>query len=141
MIQIQIQYLIVLIVGFLSGFVTGSTGIAATGLVLAAMSLTQIIPDYRVVMGTILYVFMFPFTAGSSYEFYKKGFINFTIGNILILGIVCGSLLGTNFILHKYKLSVAHIKLITGIISLTISITFLREYLIDSSGNNKYETF
>lgn len=137
----MLQYLIIILIGFFSGLITGATGITATGLLLSALSLTQIIKDYRIVMGTILYVFLFPFTAGSAFEFYQKGFIDFKIGNLLLIGIISGSLLGTRLILTNYKLSITHIKLLTCIISGIVSIVFLREYLIDLSGKNKVETF
>jgi uncharacterized membrane protein YfcA len=118
--------LLSIFLGFISGFFTGFTGISALGIVLAGLSITQIIPDYKTVIGTVLYLLMFPFTIGSVWQFYKIGKINFFLGNILLISVLIGSYLGSKLVLTgNLKISNKTIKYTTGWVAFIMAIYFL----------------
>jgi hypothetical protein len=62
------QYFIETFLGLLTGGFLGITGIAPTGLLLIAFEYFKI-GDYKSNLGTILFLNLFPITAGSVYEF------------------------------------------------------------------------
>lgn len=111
--------------GLTGGVLTGFTGISNVGLVLAGLSITNIITDYKVIMGTVLYILMFPYTSGSVWHFYKNGKINFFIGNIIIVSMFLGSMIGTKLVLRSdLKISEKTIKYTTSVIAFTLSMYF-----------------
>ena len=113
------------LLGLTSGFFTGFTGISSAGIILAGLSLSQIIKDYKIIMGTILYLLLFPVTSGSVWEFYKAKKINFLIGNILLISSFIGAFLGSKIVLNAdLKISEKTIKYTTSAIALTIGAYF-----------------
>jgi uncharacterized membrane protein YfcA len=69
---------------------------------------------------------LFPITIGSTYEFYKSKQINFSLGTILLLTIICGSFIGSKFVVgEKSSLSEKNVKYITGYLALAVGIIFL----------------
>ena len=117
--------IIAIILGLTGGLLTGFTGISNIGLVLAGLSTTKIITDYKVIMGTVLYILMFPFTSGSVWHFYKYGKINFFIGNIIIVSMFLGSMIGTKLVLRSdLKNSEKTIKYTTSVITFILSMYF-----------------
>ena len=85
------QFLIESILGLLCGLFLGVTGIPPTGLVLLALDMLKI-GDYKSNLGAVIFLNLFPITIGSTYEFYKSKQINFSLGFILLLTIILGSL-------------------------------------------------
>uniref|UniRef100_A0A6C0E1M9 Membrane transporter protein n=1 Tax=viral metagenome TaxID=1070528 RepID=A0A6C0E1M9_9ZZZZ len=117
--------IIAILLGLTSGILTGFTGISNIALVLAGLSITKIITDYKVIMGTVLYILMFPFTSGSVWHFYRDDKINFFIGNIIIVTMFLGSIIGTNFVLHSdLQISEKTINYTRSAIAFTLSIYF-----------------
>ena len=119
------QFLVESILGLLCGLFLGMTGIAPTGLILIVLDLLKI-GDYKSNLGAILFLNLFPITIGSVYEFYKSKQINFSLGAILLLTIICGSFIGSKFIAgEKNTLSTKVVKYITAYLSLFMGIVFL----------------
>ena len=120
------KYLIIQIfVGLICGVLFGITGIAPTGLVILTLDYFKI-DDYIKILGTILFINLFPLTIGSVWEFYKAKKINFTMGIILFLSIALGGFLGSKLVVNNnYKLSKKTIKYITSILGLVIFVSFL----------------
>ncbi len=117
--------IIEIIIGIISGLTLGITGIVPTGLILLALDFFQI-DDYKTNIGTILFLNLFPITAGSVYEFYQAKKINFAIGYTLLFSIIVGSFIGSKFILNKEnKISVKSIKYFTSLVGFIIGICFL----------------
>jgi uncharacterized membrane protein YfcA len=115
-----------ILLGGFSGFLSGFTGINSIGIVLAGLSISQIITDYKSIIGTIIYVLIFPTSIGSLWEFYKSGKINFLIGNILLVSVFLGSYMGSLVVLsNKYKISEKTIKYVSGIFALTMGGYFI----------------
>jgi len=121
----MLDILIAIILGLTGGLLTGFTGISNVGIILAGLSITKIITDYKVIMGTVLYILMFPYTSGSVWHFYKNGKINFLIGNIIIVSMFLGSMVGTKIVLRSdLKISEKTIKYTTSAITFILSMYF-----------------
>lgn len=119
------QFLVESIIGLLCGLFLGITGIAPTGVILLALDLLKI-GDYKSNLGAIMLLNLFPITIGSTYEFYKSKQINFSLGSILLLTIICGSFIGSKFVVgEKSSLSEKNVKYITGYLALVVGIIFL----------------
>ena len=119
------EIVVPIILGLVAGFLSGFTGISSTGIILAGLSLTKIIKDYKTLIGTILYLSLFPITVGSVWEFYKTKKINYFIGNILLVSFFLGSYLGSKTILNSdLKISEKTIKYITSVIAFTLGTYF-----------------
>jgi uncharacterized membrane protein YfcA len=119
------QFLVESILGLLCGLFLGITGIFPTGLVLLALDMLKI-GDYKSNLGAIMLLNLFPITIGSTYEFYKSKQINFSLGTILLLTIICGSFIGSKFVVgEKAILSTKAVKYITGYLALVVGIIFL----------------
>ena len=111
--------------GLFGGIFTGLTGLTILGPILIGL-ITANITDYKTLIGTLLYVNIFPITLGSFWEFYNRKKINFLLGNILFISIFIGSIIGAKINLSsKLKISNKTIKYITGIISILVGIYFL----------------
>jgi uncharacterized membrane protein YfcA len=118
------QFLVESILGLTAGLFLGITGIAPTGIILIALDVLKI-GDYKSNLGAILFLNLFPITIGSVFEFYKSKQINFSLGFILLLSIVIGSLIGSKFVAgDKNTLSTKTIKYITAYLSLFVAIVF-----------------
>ena len=119
------EIIVSIILGLFSGFLSGFTGISSAGIILAGLSLTKVIKYYKTLIGTMLYVVVFPITAGSVWQFYKTKKINYFIGNILLVSFLLGSYLGTKTILNAdLKISEKTIKYITSVIAFTLGTYF-----------------
>jgi uncharacterized membrane protein YfcA len=123
------QYFIETLLGLLTGGFLGITGIAPTGLLLIAFEYLKI-GDYKSNLGTILFLNLFPITAGSVYEFWKAKKINLTMGFVLLLSVVIGSYIGSKLVVReKDALSNKTIKYITsGLGFLTFTIFLYSAY-------------
>jgi len=119
------RFIIEMIVGLICGIFLGITGIPPTGLVILALDYFKI-DDYTRILGTVIFINLFPISIGSAVDFYKAQKINYIMGIILFLSIVLGGFLGSKLVLNKnYKLSKKTIKYLTFILALLSSIGFL----------------
>jgi uncharacterized membrane protein YfcA len=119
------QYFIETILGLLTGAFLGVTGIAPMSLLLIAFEYLKI-GDYKSNLGTIIFLNLFPITAGSVYEFWEAKKINFTMGFILLISVIIGSFLGSKLVLNKKDaLSAKTIKYITSGLGFVIFSIFL----------------
>jgi hypothetical protein len=58
------------IIGILSGILLGLTGILPLGFFILLLKYLNV-GDYKTILGTVLYVILFPLSIGSVLEFYK----------------------------------------------------------------------
>ena len=118
------QYIIEAIVGVICGVFLGITGILPAGIILIVLDYLNI-GDYISNLGAILFLYLFPFSIGSIYEFYKTKNINYELGWILVFSIIVGSYIGSKYIVGKgFKLSVKQIKYVSAILALIMMILF-----------------
>jgi uncharacterized membrane protein YfcA len=114
----------IVIIGLLSGLLLGLTGILPLGFFIILLKYLNV-GDYRTIMGTVLYVILFPLSIGSVWEFHKAKKINFFVGNILLVTMVVGSFFGSKLVLdERYQLSEKTIKYITAVMTFIASILF-----------------
>jgi uncharacterized membrane protein YfcA len=119
------EILIEIFSGLIIGILFSITGIAPMSIFLLITSFFNI-GDYKTNLGTLLFVYLFPITIGSVYEFYKAKKINFKLGFILLFSIIIGSIIASKVILNKENLlSVKTIKYITSAVGFFIGISFL----------------
>jgi uncharacterized membrane protein YfcA len=118
------QFIIEFFLGLFSGGFLGVTGIAPMGLLLVVFEMLGI-GDYKTNLGTIIFLNLFPISIGSVYEFWRAKKINFTMGFILLGGVILGSYLSSKLVVRKDKpLSTKIIKYITACLGLIISGVF-----------------
>jgi len=121
----MIQYIIELIFGIIAGIFLGITGMPATGFILLGLDYLKI-NNYKSILGSVLFLNLFPISIGSVLEFYKTGNIDFTMGWILLFSIITGSYLSSKFVVgSKKKLSNKNIKYITAYFTFVMAILFL----------------
>ena len=114
----------VIIIGLISGLLLGLTGILPLGFFIILFKFLNV-GDYKTILGTVLYVILFPLSLGSVWEFYKAKKINFFVGNILIITMVIGSYFGSKLVIDElFKLTEKTIKYISAVMTLTASIFF-----------------
>ena len=102
----------------------GLTGILPLGFFIILFKFLNV-GDYKTIIGTTLYVMVFPLTFGSVWEFYKAKKLNFFVGNVLIITMVIGSYFGSKLVIDEhFKLTEKTIKYISAVMTLTASIFF-----------------
>ena len=119
--------ILICLVGIIIGLITGVTSILFSGFAVLALKYLDV-GDYKTILGTMLYVLLFPLSIGSTFEFYKAKKINFFVGNLLLITFIIGGYFGSKLVLNDYyNLSEKKIKYITAIISLFSSGLFFVE--------------
>ena len=118
------EYIIEFLLGLLSGGFLGVTGIAPLGLLVIAFDYLGI-GDYKTNLGSIIFLNLFPISIGSVYEFWKAKKINFKMGFILLVSVILGSYISSNYVVRKDNpLSIKTIKYISAVLGLIISTVF-----------------
>ena len=114
----------VCLIGIIIGLLMGLTGNLFMGFVIVLFKYLNVC-DYKTIIGTTLYVMVFPLTFGSVKEFYEEKKINFFVGNILLITLIIGSYFGSKLVLYeRYKLTEKKINYITSVITFIASIVF-----------------
>jgi uncharacterized membrane protein YfcA len=119
MLEIRIIYTI--LVGLVFGIMVGTTGIFPGGFMAIVLYYLGVFPDFKVSLGTILFLFALPFSIGGIYEYHKAGKIDYKIGMVLFVMAVIGSYLGAKFSFY-YHFSDKSIKYAQAIISIIITV-------------------
>jgi len=116
--------IIICLIGIISGVLFGITGILPLGFFILLLKYLNV-GDYKTILGTVLYVVVFPLSIGSVLEFHKAKKINFFVGNILLITMVFGSYIGSKLVLDDhFKLTEKTVKYISACLTLTASILF-----------------
>lgn len=116
--------ILICLIGLISGLLLGLTGILPLGFFVLFLKYLNV-GDYKTVLGTVLYVFLFPISVGSVFEFYKAKKINFFIGNILLITLIIGSYISSKFLLEEqFKITEKTIKYISCVMTFLASIVF-----------------
>ena len=119
------HYLIEFIIGIISGLILGVTGIPSTGLIILAIDSLGIY-DYKSIVGTILFISLFPISIGALWEFNKAKKMNIDMGYILLFSIILGGFLGSKIVFDKdIRLSNRSMKLSTSALGFIMGILFL----------------
>lgn len=114
----------IILIGLLSGILLGLTGILPLGFFILLLKYLDV-GDYKTILGTVLYLIVFPLSIGSALEFYKAKKINFFVGNILLITMIIGSFLGSKLVLdERFQFTEKKIKYISAIMTFVASILF-----------------
>ena len=117
----------VCLIGIIIGLISGITGVLFTGFAIILFKYLDV-GDYKTILGTTLYVLLFPLTIGSIVEFYKAKKINFAVGNLLLVSLLIGSYIGSKLVLDdSYSLTEKKIKYMSAILSFFSSILFFTQ--------------
>lgn len=118
------QYIVEVVLGLICGIFLGVTGILPLSIILIVLDYLNI-GDYISNLGATLFLYLFPFTFGSIYEFYKNKKINYNLGWILLITISIGSYIGSKYVVGAgFKLSIKQIKYISAFLGLIMCILF-----------------
>jgi uncharacterized membrane protein YfcA len=111
------------ILGLLSGAIFGMTGVSVTGFVIIFLDYFGI-QSYKTIIGTLLFLNLFPLTIGSVYEFYKSKQIDYLLGGVLLATVVLGSYAGSLMVVGGNGLSDKTIKYVSGAVNVFLAVLF-----------------
>jgi uncharacterized membrane protein YfcA len=112
-----------IVLGLLSGVIFGLTGVSVTGFVIIFMDYFGVLP-YKTIIGTLLFLNLFPMTIGSVYEFYESKQIDYVLGLILVVTVAIGAAAGSYFVAGGHGLSNKTIKYVSGGVNVFLAILF-----------------
>ena len=114
----MMNIILICLIGIIIGLITGVTGVLFSGFAVVALKYLDV-GDYKTILGTVLYILLFPLSICSTIEFYKAKKINFFVGNLLLITFIIGGYIGSKLVLNDYyNLSEKKIKYISAILSL-----------------------
>ena len=120
----MLNTIFICLIGLITGLFSGMTGFFPLGLFVVLFKYLGV-GDNETIIGTVLYLLLFPLSIGSVWQFYKSKKINFIVGNILLITIMIGSYFGSKLVLdERYKLTEKKINYITSVITFIASIVF-----------------
>jgi len=130
------QYILELLFGLISGVLMGITGIPGLPLLILIFDYFKI-DKYKKIVGTILFVNIFPISIGSVWEFYKHKQIDLNMGWVILLSTIIGGFIGSKLVVNgKNELSDKTIKYITGYFSILTGILFLISAEYEKTNNS-----
>lgn len=77
------RIILTLLIGTLAGIVGGALGQMGAFIILPALMLTKIVPDYKMAVGTILFAMLPPISALAVIDYYKRKQIDFLVAALL----------------------------------------------------------
>jgi uncharacterized membrane protein YfcA len=92
--------LLTIVLGCFSGVLGGAFGMGGTAFILPILIITKIIPDYKTIIGTLLFALLPPLSLLAVIEYGKRKQINYTIGFILFITYFFGAYYGS--MINKY---------------------------------------
>ena len=107
--------ILTIIIGSFSGIVGGALGLGGTPVILPALIMFNVIPDYKKVVGTILFSLLPPISLLAVFEYGRKKQIDYLLGTLLFISYFItayyGSLINSMYSPRtlKYVTSVAFI--------------------------------
>lgn len=119
------HHIIEFVIGIISGLILGVTGVSSTGLIILAIDALGIY-DYKSIVGTILFISLFPISIGAAWEFNQAKKMDLNMGYVLLFAIILGGLLGSKLVFHKdIRLSNKSMKLLTAGVGFVTGLLFL----------------
>lgn len=113
-------------IGLTSGLMTGITGVGPNGIILLLLSVMPFVKDYKTIVGTMLYILLFPVTLFAVIDYYNNKKINFLAGNIIVVGVLAGSFMGSKIALNQqFEMGEKTKKYLTAGILFTLGSFFL----------------
>lgn len=89
--------ILLIVIGFMSGVAQASIGAPQTSTILPLLSILNVIPNYKMALGTTLLAIMPPTSLGAVYEYWKDGNVMIMSAVILAFSLAVGSYIGGKF--------------------------------------------
>ena len=118
-------HLLSLLIGLISGCVSGITGVGSTTLLFTLVYYFNLIGNYTTIKGTMLYTLLFPVSLFSVYNYYKNGNIDIKVGNMLVISMLIGGYVGSKLILLEKESGDIISKRIGGIITIICGLSLI----------------
>ena len=115
------RIILTLFIGILSGIIGGAFGQVGSFVMLPALIIFNIIPDYKIAVGTILLAMLPPISILAVVDYYKRKRIDYMVAAILCVSYTLASKYGA---IINNQLSNKTLKYATGITLFTSSIYF-----------------
>ena len=93
------QFLILIIIGLIAGFVSGSMGVGGGIIIIPAMVFFMGVTQQQA-QGTSIAVISVPVALVAAMNYYKNGYINIKFAGIIILTFVIGAYFGSKIAVH-----------------------------------------
>ena len=81
----MLRIILTVLVGIISGIVGGAFGLGGSVIMLPALLLLNIIPNYKTAVGTVLLSMLPPISVLAVVDYYKRKQVDVTIGVILFI--------------------------------------------------------
>ncbi len=110
------------IIGIIAGLIGGGLGIGGTFVLLPGLLLLNIIPDYKLAVGTVIVSMLPPISILAAIDYYKRKKVDFLIATILCISYVIAAKYGAHF---NKEYSVKTLKYTTSLLFFIFSLYFL----------------
>ena len=114
-----IRILLTILIGIFGGLLGGALGFGQTSIVYPLLVLFNIIPEHKTLVGTLLFVVMFPISLLAVIEYRQRDQIDYLIGLLLTLSFLISTYYGS--FINKYY-SVRTIKLWSAVLFLILTL-------------------
>ena len=88
------RYILALLIGTIGGILGGALGLAGTSIMLPLLILSNILPNYHKMTGTLLFSILPPLTLLAVIEYGKRKQIDYLIGVLLFISYFIGAYYG-----------------------------------------------
>ena len=116
------KYVIIIIIGIVSGILQGALGSVGLIVVIPALLVMNIVGDYKTACGTLLFTLLFPTSLLGLYEYYHSNSMAIITGIILVITMTIGGYYGS--MLSNY-ITYGNLEILSGIIFIIVGIHYL----------------
>ena len=88
------RYILALLIGTIGGILGGALGLAGTSIMLPLLILSNILPNYHKMIGTVLFSILPPLSLLAVIEYGKRKQIDYLIGVLLFISYFIGAYYG-----------------------------------------------
>jgi len=99
----------VLLVGIISGFASGALGLTSAPVIVPLLTLLKMVEDYKIAIGTTLFIVLPPLSIGAVYTYYKNKQVDVKLGLILMVVVALASYGGGKFTEAVHPRTIAYI--------------------------------
>jgi uncharacterized protein len=102
------NFLIVIIIGIVSGFFSSALGFGAGPIIVPGLLLFSIVKGYKLAIGTTILTIIPPLSVFACFNYYKNGFVNVKLAIVLMFSVIFGTIFGSQFTIIYSPKTVAY---------------------------------
>ena len=102
------NFLIVIIIGIVSGFFSSALGFGAGPIIVPGLLLFSIVKGYKLAIGTTALTIIPPLSVFACFNYYKNGFVNVKLAIVLMFSVIFGTIFGSQFTIIYSPKTVAY---------------------------------